>query len=67
MFCKSHKLGGLVGLIAVAVAALTFALPASAATAPCNPPVGVDGWYCAALALSNADAKKAVTDRLVDD
>ena len=35
--------------------------------APCTPPAGADGWYCAALSTNNAGTANSVTDRLVDD
>lgn len=67
MLGKSQILGGLVTAITVAAAFAAFALPASAGAGACVPPPGADGWYCAALARSSADATAGVTDRLVDD
>lgn len=68
MFCRSHKLRGLLtAAAAAAVAAAAFAIPASANSGSCIPPAGADGWYCAALSMNNAGTANSVTDRLVDD
>ena len=62
MFARSHKLSALV-TAAAAVAVAAFAIPASADSGSCTPPAGADGWYCAALSMSNGGS----ADRLVDD
>jgi hypothetical protein len=54
----------LAGVVAVAAAVFTGSALASGT---CTPPPNADGWYCAALALSNNTGTIGVSERLVDD